>query len=98
MISELRNNAQYQTKIREAFWDIHGKSIAMALRKIAFVIQEQGQKSKEKKPPHDTMPISLTANFAKIRPMVYDTDLNIQNYGYVVLHTVGVFFILEQYD
>jgi hypothetical protein len=66
---------QYQTKICEALWDIHGKSTPMALRKITFVMGQQGQKSKR---PHDTMPIFLTANFAKIRSMVYDTDLTLK--------------------
>ena len=63
----------------------------MALRKITFVMGKQGQKSKR---PHDIMPVSPTANFAKIRPMVYDTEPYIKNYGYVNLHTVG--FSMEQ--
>jgi hypothetical protein len=53
----------------------HGKSTPMTLRKITFEMGQQGQKSKR---PHDTMPISLTANFAKIRSMVYDTDLTLK--------------------
>jgi hypothetical protein len=36
--------SQYQTKICEAVWNIHGKSIPMVLRKITFVMGQQGQK------------------------------------------------------
>lgn len=75
LIFGLHNNMQYQTKIYKAFWDIHGKSTYMALGKITFVMGQQGQKSKR---PHDTVPISLTANFVKIRSMVYDTDLTLK--------------------
>lgn len=76
---------QYQTKTCEAFGDIRGKSIPMTLRKITFVTGKQGQKSKR---PHDTMPISLTANFAKNSINGSECRLYIQNYGHAVLHTV----------
>jgi hypothetical protein len=84
---------QYQTKICEAFWDIHGKNTPMALRKTTFVIGTTWPKIEKTARNHANISHykfrQNSINGLRYRPYI-------KNYGYVILLTVG--FFMEQYD